>query len=74
MAKRSFEIDASNFEAVKAYILRQFTQRSWWPAEGPEQAKEQFKTMQSDPQRFAQWCETWLDSGQWRQLKKALRS
>jgi hypothetical protein len=74
MTKRSFDIDASNLAAVTAYILRQFDQLSWWPTEGPEQAKEEFRKMQGSPHELQQWCEKWLNGGQWRQLRNALRN
>lgn len=73
MAKQSFQIDASNFEAVKSYIQHQFAWLSWWPTEEPEQAKAQFQRMQANPEQLTQWCEKWLNGGQWRQLKNAIR-
>lgn len=72
MSKQSFAIDASNIEAVKGYIRQQFEQRSWWPTEGPLQAKEDFERMQGSPEHVTEWCEKWLDGGQWRALEKAV--
>jgi hypothetical protein len=73
MIKRSFAIDASNSEQVRAYIRQQFATRSWWPAEEPARAKAEFEAMQSQPERLAEWCGKWLNGGQWRQLENALR-
>jgi hypothetical protein len=73
MPKQSFAIDASNWEAVKAYIQEQFRTLSWWPTEEPDRAKEEFEAMQSNPDRLAEWCEKWLNGGQWRQLENAVR-
>lgn len=73
MVGPAFAIDASNSERVKAYILRQFATRSWWPAEEPARAKAEFEAARSDPGRLAAWCGKWLDGGQWRLLGNALR-
>ncbi len=72
MTRRSFSIDTSNYEAVKAYIVEQFRTLSWWPTEAPERAKIEFEAMRSNPDRLAEWCEKWLNGDQWRQLEKAV--
>jgi hypothetical protein len=73
MIKRSFTIDASNSEQVKAYIRQQFATLSWWPTEEPARAKTEFEAMSSQPEQVAEWCAKWLNGGQWRQLENALR-
>jgi len=72
ISKRSFPIDPSNRQLVSDYIRQQFDQRSWWPAEGPAQAKDEFERMQSSAETLTDWCDKWLDGGQWRQLKAAV--
>lgn len=66
-------IDAANQAFLRAYILRQFSTLSWWPAEGPLQAREAFDALDDSPEALASWCQTWLDGGQWRQMRAALR-
>ncbi|BBL77306.1 hypothetical protein [Methylomagnum ishizawai] len=73
MAGHIFDIDAANSEQVRAYILRQFATRPWWPAAEPARAQAEFEAAQSDPGRIAAWCGKWLDGGQWRLLGNALR-
>ncbi len=73
MSKQTFPIDDTNMKAVKSHIKKQFTQLSWWPAEQPLTAKEEFDTLPEDAKSLVAWCEKWLDSGQWRQLKIALK-
>ena len=73
MSKQTFDIDNSNIEAVKDYIRHQFTQLSWWPAEQPWKAKEEFESLDDNPKALASWCEKWLDGGQWSKLKKAIK-
>ena len=72
MSMQKFPIDESNMEAIKKHISQQFGQLSWWPAEQPLKAKEEFESLQDNPEALLGWCEKWLDDGQWRQLKRAL--
>lgn len=74
MSKPTFKIDDANMEAVKTYIRLQFSNLSWWPGEEPLQAKEEFDCLQNNSNALIGWCEKWLDSGQWRQLKIAMKS
>lgn len=73
MTQRTFAIGTANAEHVKAHIRRQFETLSWWPTEEPARAKAEFEAMQSSPERLAEWCEAWLNGGQWRQLEAAVR-
>jgi len=73
MTRASFTIDASNVDTVKNHIRQQFGRLSWWPTEGPAAAKEEFEHQQHSPEALVEWCEKWLDSGQWRKLKKAVK-
>jgi hypothetical protein len=72
MAKHSFPIEASNLEAARSYILEQFDTKSWWPTQGPLQAKEEFEQLPATPEALLAWGEKWLDGSQWRQLKNAV--
>ncbi|WP_143735199.1 hypothetical protein [Methylocaldum sp. 14B] len=73
MTTRHLQIDADTFEAAKAHIQQQFDTLSWWPKEGPDQAKQEYKIMSSNPAQLAYWCEKWLNGGQWRQLENDVR-
>ena len=67
-----FSIDEKNIGKVRDHIGRNFAQKSWWPAEGPLQAKEEFERAQHSPQDLSSWCAKWLDGSQLRQLKNAM--
>lgn len=73
MARASFSIDASNLDAAKAFIRQQFDQLSWWPAQGPHQARAEFDQLPDTADALTLWCEKWLDGGQWRQLRIAVQ-
>lgn len=72
MTKKKFPIDDSNIQAVCAHINKEFEAKSWWPGEGPWLAKEEFEQMHHSPELLEDWCDKWLDSSQWRQLKIAV--
>jgi len=72
MAKKTLPIHAENQQAIRAYILQQFTHLSWWPTEGPLQAREAFEALDDSPAALEHWCQEWLDGGQWRLLRVAL--
>ncbi len=73
MSKQKFPIDETNTDAVKIYLKQRFAQLSWWPAEQPAKAKEEFDSLNNSPEALAAWCEKWLDAGQWRQLENAIK-
>ena len=45
MTKKTFSINASNQKVIRDYILKQFTHLSWWPTEGPLEAREEFDAL-----------------------------
>jgi hypothetical protein len=73
MSKQAFSIDSANLAAARSYIRQQFAQKSWWPTQGPQQAKEEFERLPETPEALAVWCEKWLDGGQRRQLRIAVQ-
>lgn len=73
MSRASFPIDAANMAAAKAHIRQRFDRLSWWPTQGPLQAREEFERLPDTPEALARWCEKWMDGGQWRQLKSAVQ-
>jgi hypothetical protein len=74
MSRQTFPINSSNLTAIKAYIRQQFDRLSWWPTQGTLQAKEEFERLPDTPEALVEWCEKWLDGGQWRQLKIAVQN
>jgi hypothetical protein len=72
MTKHTFAIDDANLKAVRDHINGEFGMKSWWPTEGPLQAKEEFAAAEESPEALAAWCDKWLDGSQWKQLKKAV--
>jgi hypothetical protein len=71
---KTFVIDSGNHHSVRNYIQHQFDQLSWWPTEGPFQAREAFAALDGSPAALNQWCLEWLNAGQWRQMRVALRN
>ena len=73
MPKNTFPISPDNHTAIREYIVRQFANLSWWPTEGPLQAREEFDALDpASPEALENWCQHWLDGGQWRQLRVAV--
>ncbi len=72
MTKTTFPIDHENIAAVRNYIAGELATKSWWPTEGPRQAEEEFERMKHQVDSLADWCTRWLNSSQWRQLRKAV--
>ena len=73
MYKQKFTIEESNMDAVKVYIKQQFAHLSWWPAEEPTKAIEEFDSLDDSLEALVGWCDKWLDLGQWRKLKNAIQ-
>lgn len=67
-----FPINAQNLPFVRAYILEQFSHRSWWPGEAPLRARAAFEALDDSTEALQQWCLDWLDGGQWRRMRVAL--
>jgi hypothetical protein len=66
-------ITESEFVAARKYLQKQLEGYSWWPKEQPGQAREEFKVMKANVTALNVWCKKWLDSGQLRQLEKAIK-
>lgn len=74
MTKKTFLIDHANLAAVRNHIAGELATKSWWPTEGPRQAEEEFERMKHQPDMLAEWCSKWLNSSQWRQLRKGVET
>jgi hypothetical protein len=67
------KITEPELEAARHYLQSQFNAHSWWPKEQPGQARDEFARMQGNAISLTVWCEKWLNSGQLRQLEKAIK-
>ena len=72
MDKKTFPIEDKNQQQIRDYITKQFDNLSWWPTEGPLQAREEFEALDGSAASLEDWCKAWLDGGQWRQLRVAM--
>ena len=72
MAKKTFPIEDMNQQQIRDYITKQFSNLSWWPTEGPLQAREEFEALEGSAAALEEGCKAWLDGGQWRQLRLAM--
>ncbi|MFM2004719.1 MAG: hypothetical protein RLZZ09_374 [Pseudomonadota bacterium] len=72
MDKKTFPIEDKNQQQIRDYITKQFDNLSWWPTEGPLQAREEFEALDGSAASLEEWCKAWLDGGQWRQLRVAM--
>jgi hypothetical protein len=71
--KHDMKITESDLEAARHYLQQQLETHSWWPKEQPGEARHEFTLMKANAVSLSVWCEKWLDSGQLRQLEKALK-
>jgi hypothetical protein len=71
--KHDMKITESNLEAARHYLQQQLETHSWWPKEQPGEARHEFTLMKANAVSLSVWCNKWLDSGQRRQLEKALK-
>lgn len=72
MDKKTFPKEDKNQQQIRDYITKQFDNLSWWPTEGPLQAREEFEALDGSAASLEEWCKAWLDGGQWRQLRVAM--
>ena len=72
MTVKNIAIDDRNLESVRDHIAGEFAMKSWWPTEGPLQAREEFEQAQHNPAALAEWCAKWLDGSQKRKLRLAV--
>jgi hypothetical protein len=73
MEKYIMKITESEFAAARDYLQKQLEGHSWWPKEQPGQARQEFNVMKANATALNVWCKKWLDSGQLRQLEKAIK-
>lgn len=73
MKKHEMKITETELEAARHYLQQQLETHTWWPKEQPGEAKHEFTLMKDNVISLNVWCERWLDSGQQRQLAKALK-
>ena len=76
MARKKFLITKPDEAAALAYIGNKLRD-PYWPAEDTAlqvKAERRYKTAKRDLVRLNAWCEAYLDSGQWTQLKNAIRA
>ncbi len=73
MKKHDMKITETELEAARHYLQQQLETHTWWPKEQPGEAKHEFTLMKDNVISLNVWCERWLDSGQQRQLAKALK-
>lgn len=78
MARKKYTISESDYLVAKTYIERKFgTDLEWFlsflPPGDISQCKATFFSDITNPDSLNGWCETYLGSKQWEQLKTAVR-
>jgi macrodomain Ter protein organizer (MatP/YcbG family) len=76
MARSRFIITRQDKAAALAYISNKLRD-PYWPSENTGRqikAARKYKTAKRELVTLNEWCETWLDSAQWTQLKNAIRA
>ncbi|OQK18644.1 hypothetical protein AU255_01050 [Methyloprofundus sedimenti] len=73
MKNNELKITENTLDIACDYVTKQFAAHSWWPKEQPDLAKQEFALMRGNAVAFNVWCERWLDAGQCRQLKAAIK-
>ena len=69
----TMKITEAELDTARHYLQQQLETHTWWPKEQPGEAKHEFALMKDSAVSLNAWCERWLDSGQQRQLAKALK-
>ena len=76
MARSRFTITRQDQTAALAYISNKLRD-PYWPSEDTTRqlkAERKYKEAKRELVTLNEWCEKWLDSAQWTQLKNAIRA
>ena len=76
MARSRFTITRQDKTAALAYITNKLRD-PYWPSEDTSRqlkAERKYKDEKRELVTLNEWCEKWLDSRQWTQLKNAIRA
>jgi macrodomain Ter protein organizer (MatP/YcbG family) len=76
MARSRFIITRQDKTAAVAYISNKLRDL-YWPSKDTTrqlQAERKYKDAKRELVTLNEWCEKWLDSAQWTQLKNAIRA
>jgi len=76
MARSRFTITRQDKTAALAYISNKIRD-PYWPSEDTTRqlkAERKYKDAKRELVTLNEWCEKWLDSAQWTQLKNAIRA
>jgi macrodomain Ter protein organizer (MatP/YcbG family) len=76
MARSRFTITQQDTAAALAYISNKLRD-PYWPSEDTTRqlkAEREYETAKREPVTINEWCEKWLNSAQWTQLKNAIRA
>jgi len=68
----NYPISETDFPLVRDYIQRKLTQRPGWLNQW--QGEQSWGAAKNDRHHLQQWCQQWVDEGQWRLLQQAIRS
>ena len=76
MAKSKYTITQQDVAAATTYLSRKLDDGYWLSEELSQntKAEREHKNTKRDPVTLNAWCEKWLDSAQWTQLKNAIRA
>ena len=72
MGRKKYTISTEDLSAAVEYIQRKLMSDLNWPVADNQDAAESWKTAPETPKIVNVWCEEWLDSRQWKQLKNSL--
>jgi macrodomain Ter protein organizer (MatP/YcbG family) len=76
MAKSRYVITKGDSAFAVSYLSRKL-QGGYWPSEYTSmeaKAEREYRSAMRDPVTLTSWCEKWLSSAQWIQLKNAIRA
>ncbi len=75
MARPRYRITASDLAYAWRWIESKLANPGWLGETRSLKASEAFEHLAPhDSEALNEWCETWLDSRQWRQMKNAIRA
>ncbi len=74
MARRKYRITAADHWFARRWIKGKLAHPLWLGEQQTWQAQQNFEQLGEDIESLNGWCETWLGSREWTQMKNAIRA
>ena len=74
MARQKYIITASDHWFARRWIEKKLANPLWLGEQQTFRAAEDFEQLDERSESLNAWCELWLGSGEWKQMKNAIRA